>query len=596
MRSLFFVVCFISGFVRSQEKFSELYVDSASFSDFEILADTLSGKRVYFTGENHMYATFNSKFELKFLRYLYETQNVRHFIFEQSPGMGYVIEKYTIQKKTSDKLYLKDQLYEPFFEMISGIAKFNDSLPAQEQIRFHGIDIERFPYFSIYALNDMVEELGSQFEGGEVFEQIIALYSSEFGKTGAEILYPEQRENFGFGFGEINGAVTLRSIISDSRLYRDSLSVALGEDSVLFWPIIESLELGIEWYNAERVGDAKSPIVREKFMQTEFERIYRLAEPQSKFFGQFGRCHTHKDNNTGRCYDFYVNSIANRIGEIDSTLAGQVMVLPIFYPEQKDYDGTIVKGLELKPEFLEEGMSYIIDLSYLPKERALKGYDGDLAFAVICNQAKDNHEEYNFKWEIPKTHIHLGLDYGYHYFRNLSGLNFELASAGAAEMPSDFIGYTYTLDWLRVREGAVKVAYTWLLPAKNGDRFRMGGNYFTVGGQFPFGKPWFTTAPGLNYGYGKMWLAETSVGSVPNLFQSGSQNKVLYRNDIMVLDPHVQIRISPRVFSFNAQAGYVFDISGKYWKLDSKLKDYRKTSFSGFYFQFGASIHLGITD
>jgi hypothetical protein len=580
----------------SQENYSQINLDSSGFAEFEIMDSVLDSHRVYFTGENHTFASFNTRFELKFLKYLYETQNVRHFLFEQSPALGYIREKITIDKKTKQKLYLSDKFYEPFYNLVDGIAKFNDSLPNERKIRFHGIDIERFPYFSIYALNDMVEDRSAQFQGGEVFEQIVSLASSEYSESGAEVLYPDERENFNFGFGEINGGVTLRSIIATSYENRDSISVALGKDSVWFWSIIESVEVGIEWYNAERVGDVKSPIVRERFMQTEFERLYRESDSSEKFFGQFGRCHTHRSENSGRCYDYYVNSIASRISEIDSTLTNQVLVIPIFYSTQKEYDREIIDVLDPADQFLESGESFLLDLSYLEPGQTITGYDTLLHYAVVCNEEKDSYAEYDFKWQVPKTYVHLGFDYGKHFFQKFSGLNYELQNVGNSAMPSQMIGYTYTLDVLRIREGAVKYAYTWFLPVSNGERFKLGGSYFTVGGSYPFGRPWFSTALGLNYGWGRMWLSEKSSATVPNLFQSNGKNLVTYRNDVMILDPYLEIRISPRVLSINGQIGYAFDISSKYWKLDQKLKDYKKTSFSNFYCQVGISLHFGISD
>jgi hypothetical protein len=46
------------------------------------------------------------------------------------------------------------------------------------------------------------------------------------------------------------------------------------------------------------------------------------------------------------------------------------------------------------------------------------------------------------------------------------------------------------------------------------------------------------------------------------------------------------------VISINARIGYGFDLSGKYWKLDGKMKDFTTTSFSAPYIQLGLSFNI----
>lgn len=579
----------------SQEKYSRIDLEKESFEEFEILKDTLDAYRVYFTGENHMYASFNTTFELKFLKYLYETQGVQHFMFEQSPALGYIIEQVTIKGRAKHKLYLKDKFFDPFYDMIIGIEKFNEGRPEEEMIRFHGIDLERFPYFSIYALNDMVDRKNANFEGGEVFEQIAALYGSDFKDATADQIYKEPKDGTTFNFGEINGIGTLKSIIENSKVHRDSISKVLGEDSTTYYAILDGLEKGIKWYNAELIGDVKSPIIRERFMQKEFEYVYRNAKEGAKFYGQFGRCHLHKNQKAGRCYDYYMNSIANRINDIDSTLKNQVLVIPIFYSESKNFDGSIINDLELKEEFKEEGISYIIDLAYKKGEHSIVGFYNTLPYIIVSNHKKDEFFQYNLKWEDRKTHYHLGFFYGYNIFSKFSGLNYELANKGFGEFDNQPLSFSAAFEMIQLYESHTRFAFTYYSPMYNGDNFKLEGYKFTLGAAYPFGSDFFSMSVGANYGYGMFSLTEKQDNTLPNLFQvSGVQNKVVYKNDYMVVDPFVDLRLTMPIISLNFQAGYGFDLSSKYWKLDSKLKDYKKTSFSSFYFQFGGSFHFGV--
>ena len=590
------VVLLIFQSVYAQEKYSEIDLNNGSFDEFEMLRDTLSNYRVYFTGENHMYPSFNTRFELKFLRYLHQTQGVNHFIFEQSPALGYIIEQIIIEGRAPHKLYLKDKFFDPFYELVRGIEEYNDSLPDKDKIRFHGIDLERFPYFSIYALNDLVERKNTNFTGGEVFEQIVALATSSHKDATADQLYTRQNENFNFGFGEVNGAQTLFSIIDGAREYSDSIKVKLEGDSTIFYSIIKSVEEGIEWYNAEREGDVKSPIIRERFMENEFARIYHENDQKAKYYGQFGRCHLHKDQDAGRCYDYYMNSIANRINEIDSSLNNQVLVIPIFYSKNKEFDAKILKEFAFDEKFSEDQKSFIIDLAYKNGDMSIIGFYNTLPYLIVCNADPDDFEQYNLKWENPQTDYHAGFYYGYYFFNKIRTLNYELAAAGDPQLEKRMIGYTYALDLLKIREAAMKIAYTWYRPISNGDRIKLSGSTFTIGGAYPFGNQLFSSSVGLNYGYGFMSLTEVTDGTTPNLIQSNGKNKVVYKNDYMVIDPNFEIRITMPVISLNFGAGYAFDVSGKYWRLDDKLKNFKKMSFSAPYIRFGASLHFSVRD
>ena len=83
-----FILFLVSINVVAQENYGIIDLDDDDFTEFDVFGDTLDDFTVYFTGENHNYATFNTKLEFKLLRYLYETQDVKHFVFEQSPGVG----------------------------------------------------------------------------------------------------------------------------------------------------------------------------------------------------------------------------------------------------------------------------------------------------------------------------------------------------------------------------------------------------------------------------------------------------------------------------------------------------------------------------
>jgi hypothetical protein len=207
----------------------------------------------------------------------------------------------------------------------------------------------------------------------------------------------------------------------------------------------------------------------------------------------------------------------------------------------------------------------------------------------------DSQEDWGVSWNETLEEGHLGYYYGYHFFNKLSALNFELGDAGNGLFDRRLVGHTFAFDYFQFGSGGARYSFTYFPEISNGDRFRLRGYNFTVGGYAPFGNEFFAGGAGLNYGYGKFKLIEESDNTVPNLFQSGgTQNKVVYTNDVFIIDPNLELRLTLPLISLNVRGGYAFDLSGKYWRLDEKLKNYRKTSFSAPYVMVGASLHLKV--
>lgn len=590
--SIVFCLFFIGNqFSFSQESSGTIDLTVDTFKEFEVFGDTLDDYSVYFTGENHTYAAYNTKLQLKLLKYLHQEQNVKHFIFEQSPGLSYIINKIVLDDKTTHLHYLRDMFFDPFYEMVKDLRKYNDTLLPENKIQVHGIDIERFPSFSVYALNEIIDTLDKSIKGGEVFEQIKALATSDFKNSGPAAFYSEP-EVVGFGFGQVSAWESLSSILEGANEHRDSLVTMLGADSTIFYSIIESLEIGHEWYITEQRGDVKSPIIRERFMADEFERVYS-ADMESKYYGQFGRCHLHKDQDAGRCYDYYMNSIANRINDVHPSLENQVLVIPIFYGGLRDFDKDVISSLDLDARFTDTKESFIIDLAYKKGDHSIVGFYNTLPFIIICNGSKDEENYYDYDWDSNLSEYHVGAWLGYTYFNKMSKLNSVLINDGFSPFETQILTYSISADFFAPYEGGVSYSYTYFPEVSNGDRFDLRGYKIAMGSSYPIGGRWILGAIGLDVAYGQMKLIETQEASTPpNIIQIDNLNKTVYKNDIFTLDPNLQLRLTLPIISLNAKVGYALDVSGKYWKLDGKAKNFTKTSFSAPYVQVGASFNF----
>ncbi len=588
---LFFI---LTGINWAQEKGQTSTVDLTkdTFEEFEILNDTLKNYSVFFTGENHTYASFNTAFQFKLLRYLHQNHDVKHFMFEQSPGLSYVINKIVLSDETTHLHYLRDMFFAPFYDLVKDLRKYNDTLVQEDKIQVHGIDIERFPSFSIYALNDIVDTLDTKVKGGEVFEQIKALATSEFSQAGPATFYSSDDDLFGFQFGEVGVPTSLKSIITTSNQNRDSLTLVLGKDSTTFYSIIESLSVGQEWYVTEQVGDVKSPIIRERFMAEEFERVY-LKDMESKYYGQFGRCHLHKDQDAGRCYDYYMNSIANRINEINPALENQVLVMPIFYSNSRNFDADVIESLDLEERYTEGEETYLIDLAYKEGDHSIVGFYDQLPFVIISNANQDETNAYSYDWDTELVEYHAGVNIGYTYFNRLSQLNDALELGGFGNFSERFITYGVHLDYLIVPGQGSTFSYEYYPEVSNGDQFSLRGYKAKIGSIISRGNRFGFVGLGFDFAYGKITLRETQeVSVVPNFIQENGQNVTIYKNDLFTLEPNLQLRLTLPLISLNLKGGYAFDVSGKKWRLDSKLDDFVRTSFSAPFVQVGASLNF----
>ena len=465
---------------------------------------------VFFTGENHTFATLNSKTEFKLLIYLHEKFGVNHFLFEQGPALGYIINKITLEDNLDYRFYLQDRFYDPFYTLVNNIRKYNDKTTDSLKIRTHGIDIERFPAFAIYALDKIVDSLPITGETGRIYESIKALGSSEFIDGTPDDIYNSGGTRFNLNGDVIDAWSTFNTIIYDTERLKDTLALELGDDYTTFMEIVKSVEKGHQWYHEERDGDLTGPITRERFMIDQFQQISKRYD-NAKFYGQFGRCHLHSNKKAKRCYSYDMASVVKRIGESNDSLYYQkVMTIPILYKMADGYDKEVIKNLYLPPELTTKNSAYIVDLEYLKGDNPMIGFSNSLKYVIINNYPKDGYEEmYAFEYNLEE--FHLGAFVGNRYLNRLSNLNNTLLKVNSNEFSSTQQFYTFAFDYVDVRKSGLHLSYSFIPEVSNGDRFALKASYFTFGNSFPIGNRFFS---------GQFW---TALFLWPFLFKRGNR-------------------------------------------------------------------------
>ncbi len=595
INTLFIVLSFlITNIVISQNNYTKINIDEPEdltelqefFSD-----SVLNQYKVYFTGENHQYAYVNSELEFKMLVYLHQHQGVKHFVFEQSPATGFIITQAVLDNDdVSYKLHLRDKFFDPFYKLVKQIKKYNDTLPESEKIVVDGIDAERFPAFSIYALHKITDTLNNKGKTGIVYETIEALYTSDFKDATPDEIYNDGGNRFNLLGDKIDAWETILTIIELSELHKEQLKKELGENYSIYNEILLGLKAGHDWYQAERNGDMTAPFIRERFMIDQFKRVY-ARDTQSKYYGQFGRCHLHAKKDAKKCYSHNMQSIASRINSCeDSTLNGKVLTIPVYYKSSK-HDFKIIEALELDYRFQKKSKIYLIDLDYLEDDNPIEGFNEDLPYVIVNTYMPKGFEDMYY-FNLTLKEYHLGVFYGHTFFNKINRLNNALNNIGATSFTNKFITYSFALDYLTMKDNGIHLAFNYMPPVSNGDRFKLKGSSFTYGSYYPFGNKFIMSAFGIYLTYGKMTLTENNNGTIPNLIQLDNKNVTVYKNDMFLISPNLDFRLTLPVISLNARVGYNIDVSGKYWVLDGKMKNFTKTSFSSPYIQVGASLNI----
>ncbi len=589
------IIFFTCNSIGNAQTYTEINLESPTdFTELNtFFNDTILSKyRVYFTGENHQFAYVNSELEFKFLIYLHQTQGVKHFMFEQSPATGFIItQAVTDNNDISYKLHLKDKFFDPFYDLVKNIKKYNDTLAPEDKIIVHGIDVERFPSFSIYALHKITDSLNTNGATGVIYESIDALYSSDFKDADQEVIYNGGGERFNLLGDKLNAWETIKTIVDRSEKYKDVLKDELGENFDIYFDILKGLENGHDWYLAEKNGDLTAPVLRERFMIEEFMRVYNRYK-NAKFYGQFGRCHLHAQKEAKKCYSHNMQSIAGRINNsADSSLSGKVLTIPVYYKNSKTNDIKVIEALNLDDRFNEKNKIYLVDLSYLNNDNPLEGFNDELPYVIINTyypKATENVYSFNVKLE----EFHLGLYYGNTFFNKINRLNAELTDKGITSLANKMETYSIFFEYYNMHEAGQHFSYNIYPEITNNDNLKLKGQSFTYGGFYPIGNRYITSYFGVFFTYGMVKLIEVNQGSTPNLIQLNNQNAAVYRNDIFQISPNLDLKLTLPVVSINTRIGYNFDVSNKYWKLDSKVKDFTKTSFTSPYVQIGASLNL----
>lgn len=405
-----------------------LDMKTASFvvgDGWKMLYDKAKDSRIVMSGENHSEVEANSLMEFSFMRALYENCGYRDYIIELSPARAYYLQKYITEGDGYALQALQGISSPAYMKLFYSLHDWNMKLPKEERIRVHGIDVERFYDLSALRMSDFLQAM--EVKHGLPLALATKVYAfrnivtrnftnslQEYQKevladTAVTIEKDEESAGFSYSGNDFTALISEDSLFGNLDVYKEWLKADFTE----FLIIKEGLDEVFKWNDLRRT--AHQSHWREGKM---YSRMKALLEkyPNSKFFGQFGRCHISNSQSNVDCGWYNFNSVMNRLKMQDSTL--RTVSMGIFYWDRSETingEGTDEEIRKLKLAFSTGIVIY--DLN--DKESQLKALKTKYDFAIVnfersSKLQKELNEELESANEVeritrPEWGIQLGL-------------------------------------------------------------------------------------------------------------------------------------------------------------------------------------------
>lgn len=560
-------ICLIAFLIFS----SSLHSQSKLVSDLPVdnlhLLDTIAGKyKVFFTGENHMFADENSNINLKMLKYLNEKTGVRNLILELGFSRGYMLNRY-INGDTGYYDLLSNTTSLSYLEYYRELRKLNESLDSSRRITVHGVDVERFaddgPVLLYNLLPDSAEPPASISFSVEVIRSYGSYSMKGIRNTNYDFVTDDNIPySYYSGFYD---AKTIDTMIADYRLHRNDFMLYLGDSFALFDNVFTSIIEYRRYMNY--AGMPHQYIYRERKM---YENMTQLltSNPSEKYYGQFGRCHVSRAHMDEACNWYAFSSIARRLNE--GVAKDQVLSIGIFYNEKGvksflRFDRNFEKGIEeeIKKYKPEKCSNSNLLYKVADTDTALLRYYQYIIYNNNCAPGKD-----------VEANVFLSsttMDFGY------GSATFDLKNLNAAIAPNlqgfspDMMFYTlgFSVSSYGFYQNMSFRGYSGGKIINGPVTYNLKGYTILQGfGYMPNLSRRLALGLYVNYGFSRMSLNvqnDTSSVAISNGFSNVNQLK--YINNGIVLGGGADLRFAiTSWFGLFARTNYLVDVSNKRWR------------------------------
>lgn len=572
-----------------------LHLYDSSFAGLELLDDTLSQFKVFITGENHTYTESNARLWLKMIKYLHANAGVRNIMFEYGYAYGYLVNEYLQTGDTSLFNSIDQFGYKEYSSVIKELRDFNEKLPDDQKIYFAAIDIDR----GIYPVAKMLAHIlpaDSVPVPDSIYLHVASIKSlMEYNDFKLDEQDDENSAySRGRGFTFKTGS-TINLAQKNFLKYRALYQEYLGEGFAAYEHlIVDKYNDRTLWEEYESDGAIQEYIYRENYMHQNFLR--EQAEHPGNWFGQFGRCHTTKAEQTSNsCEWFKFNSLADRIKNSNGgAFQDAVMTIAIVYDSDRNFGPQRSGEYELFNKYFEDLPKNRIALVDLSKDSSLNksfGTDFNYLFVNSFTEYGSSYEYLN-DWVEEENDIKVKLLAGY-----------TQANLDMEDLSNRFIkdGSNYGFENLRTAWEVTFLAQdkrtasgftfgSYLKEEKSIDTidYVLSGFYLK---DFIFidllkNSDAVDIMPGIGVGYNKLNLKSVETAQSPSLSNGflGETKTAFYTNDALVFDLSIIADLNIKWLTIGYQSGYILDVSKKHWKSNGEIDQTTpQTSFSGLY-------------
>ena len=571
-----------------------LHLYDSSFTGLELLDDTLSQFRVFITGENHTYTESNARLWLKMIKYLHANAGVRNIMFEYGYTYGYLVNEYLQTGDTTLFSSIDQFAYKEYSAVIKELRQFNEELPDSAKLYFTAIDIDRglSPVGIIVALMlsaDSVPVPDSIYLHVDSVKGLIEYNDFKLDEQDDETSSYLRGRGFTFKTG-----ATLDLVQKNFLKYKELYKEYLGDGYAAFENIIVNKYNDRKlWEEYETDGAIQEYIYRENYMHQNF--LKEQSEHPGNWFGQFGRCHTTKAQQTSNsCEWFKFNSLADRIkntkgGEFKDAL----MTIAVVYDSDRNFGPNRSGENALFNKYFEDLPVNRIALVDLSKDTALNksfGTDFDYLFVNSFIQYGSSYEYLNDLES--EEDIKIKILGGYtQTLLNLNDLSQRFIDDGSRQSFDNF-GTSWELTFMaqdeRTTIGFMFGSYLKEEQTIDTTDYTLSGYYVKdfVYVDLLKNSKWLDLMPGVGVGYNKLKMKRVETTSVPNLSNGffGETKTSFYTNDAFVFDLGFILDVNIKKLTIGYQSGYILDVSKKHWKSNGKIDQTTpETSFTGTY-------------
>lgn len=301
------------------------------FSGLEVLEPLVAGHRVFITGENHDHVVKNGLIEFKLLRFLHEKAGVRNLLLELGEARGWYANRYVNDIDTHSKYCLQATTSVKHMKALDEIRTWNLTLPAEQRIQIHGIDVERFNDIALMRLSDFLPKT-------QVPENLYTTVHAIHQAAGwlkhnglKEFEVNAKNENFESATQPFSIDQTLYLINQDIDSLEKELKKWLGSGYPQVQQALNSIKEYNQWVNYK--NSTFYYTWREENMYRKLTALLN-KDTAARFFGQFGRCHSAYTKQDGDCGWYAYKSVVHRLQNRYFQSNKGTLSIGIFYEEE----------------------------------------------------------------------------------------------------------------------------------------------------------------------------------------------------------------------------------------------------------------------